>query len=713
MSRHVLVVTNSAFDSPAIPTLPGVDADRVAVVQTLSDPRYGVTDKPVREAHNYTKGALLDTIGGLLQSLEPDDQFLMYFAGHGAPIASSEFGFYCRDTVPDALSLTALTYGSVLRLMGQWGRGRGIVVFDTCHSEAAVAGGAGRRSTAGDTASAVPVDVGEGMVLVWSAMSREDAYERPDGGVFTGALLDSIRTGAGVPLDQKFVWPVEAVEYVRRGYRQSGRVSSWPGCRASGDVSSLYLSVNPRYDGRRESTERARTPAGNWIAAHTTNLSTGSEAIARLRRLAADVSSAAVHPAERRPPSWPENIYRSVDEKEWICVTTLSKDDVIGCSIFNATSAMLLSAAAISACLSWWAFGCLCLGIACIASHFRYRYLMRTLFQHRLRNFLLFTRDGLLHYSNGVIEAFLWNNYIDLSVVRMHHNSHIKIQFADNVSFTVKWNEFEPPLWGNRSSVVKGVEWARHYYDKILEEEVVGPADGWFNRAALAVGVSSYQSLPALRSSQADARSFAKLFESTTNSVAVLESPPTRDEFTRALVLQTRDAASLLLFFSGHGIAVGPELYLAFGRTDPARLEESGFPVSAFRHFLAERRLTRLTIVLDCCYSGVGGLAVGVDATCWAPTLTAITAGEHDIAIIASSGHTQESYANGQSSFFTQAIVRNTYAALAAGKRATVGEVFLGLAEEVRQAAKRLWSESTTTIVRCRRGNADGVGRTF
>lgn len=99
--------------------------------------------------------------------------------------------------------------------------------------------------------------------------------------------------------------------------------------------------------------------------------------------------------------------------------------------------------------------------------------------------------------------------------------------------------------------------------------------------------------------------------------VAVIKSP-TLDEVKKELRLFLREIKRgdvAIFYFSGHGMRNDDgDLFLCFTDTDEADLELTALNISQLSDVLKAKRLNRVLVVLDCCYSGAAGAQLTKDS---------------------------------------------------------------------------------------------------
>ena len=186
-------------------------ADARAMAEVLGEDGYQVH----LVADQASEAEFLDTLSDATRTLQREDVFVLYFAGHaqlvpGAGPHGLELLFSDHEGVGDGLGLQELEE----RLSGLASRQR-VVVLDTCYSERSQQLLASLR---GAEPSWTPPDVGELDVWIYSAAPQQSAQEDADlgHGVFTHYLLEALKGEADVDGDGS-VGVLEAYNWV--GFR--------------------------------------------------------------------------------------------------------------------------------------------------------------------------------------------------------------------------------------------------------------------------------------------------------------------------------------------------------------------------------------------------------------------------------------------------------------------------------------------------------------
>ncbi len=152
-------------------------------------------DIPKLLSQNPTKEEIMSALDDFTRSADknPEDIYMVFFAGHGEADKKGMYHFIPSDFVRDRISSTAI---SSTELMGYFDKIKGklLVFLDTC-----VAGRIGERSRGigGEYTKVINELISaEKGVVVFAASGKEQLSEEHDalkGGVFTTALLEALR----------------------------------------------------------------------------------------------------------------------------------------------------------------------------------------------------------------------------------------------------------------------------------------------------------------------------------------------------------------------------------------------------------------------------------------------------------------------------------------------------------------------------------------
>jgi uncharacterized caspase-like protein len=206
--RLALVVAIDRYDDAALHQLAAPGADAEALAGVLGDPALGGFE--VEELRNPTSSALAERVERTLTGRHPSDLVLLHFSGHGLKDDAGELHLAATNTVPGLLGSTAVDAAWVSRVMQRSRAQRVVLLLDCCYGGAFERGLIRRADSAidvGDQFSQRQLGEGRGRVVITASTAMEYAFEDAElaGGesvrpsVFTGALVDGIRTGEADP----------------------------------------------------------------------------------------------------------------------------------------------------------------------------------------------------------------------------------------------------------------------------------------------------------------------------------------------------------------------------------------------------------------------------------------------------------------------------------------------------------------------------------
>lgn len=150
-----------------------------------------------------------------------------------------------------------------------------------------------------------------------------------------------------------------------------------------------------------------------------------------------------------------------------------------------------------------------------------------------------------------------------------------------------------------------------------LGSEPTSPGEG--PKQALVIGVNSYANAPDLEFASSDAQAIGDTLNDLGYGVTfVIDSSCSMTSTTRQIrsTIETwlealEPQTMAVISFSGHGVTVGDELYLAGRDFDPLSPTATGIPVTDIVHRMEQSNARSKLLLLDACRSGLGraGLA--------------------------------------------------------------------------------------------------------
>lgn len=251
--RLALVITVDRYDDPGLRELAAPAADAEALADVLGDPDLGGFEMQL--LHNPTSWMTNERVEGLLADRQPADLVLLHFSCHGLKDIDGELYLAATNTVPERLASTAVESAWINRVMQRSRAQRVVLLLDCCYGGAfergvLVRGGGG--IDVGDQFRPDHLSESRGRVVITASTAMEYAFEgseisggKPAGpSVFTGALVDGIRTGQAdrdrdglVGLDELYDYVYDRVKH----YSPQQTPCKWEfGLRGE-----LYMARNP------------------------------------------------------------------------------------------------------------------------------------------------------------------------------------------------------------------------------------------------------------------------------------------------------------------------------------------------------------------------------------------------------------------------------------------------------------------------------------
>ena len=235
--RSAFVVGCGQFIDSSIHTLSYALNDANEFHSVITDSKLGDADRESSILlQNPPREDLLRKMGSFLEKLKPQDEFIIYFAGHGWRLPSGQWAFLCNDSNPKSAALTTFAYSDLKRLISGKDRKRGILIFDTCFARSADSVLRGLRER-GEFAGMQPEPPQEGIVTIWACGAAELTFEKSGHGLLSAWLLKAIRGGAGLGPNIEFLGTGDAVSWIRTQLAAAHMSEPlWPSFRAAGDT---------------------------------------------------------------------------------------------------------------------------------------------------------------------------------------------------------------------------------------------------------------------------------------------------------------------------------------------------------------------------------------------------------------------------------------------------------------------------------------------
>lgn len=252
--RIALVVATDHYDDPGLRRLASPAADAVALAETLGDEALGGFEVDI--LRDATASEINERVEEILNDRDTSDLVLLHFSCHGLKDDSGELYLAARNTLPRRLASTAVDAALVDRLMRRSRAQRVVLLLDCCYGGAFERGMLAREGGSvdvGDRFSQTHLGGGRGRAVITASGSMEFAFEggelsrsaEPSPSIFTGAVVEGIRTGAADRDQDGQVGLDELYDYVyaRVGEQTPNQTPRKWEFDLQGD---LYIARNPR-----------------------------------------------------------------------------------------------------------------------------------------------------------------------------------------------------------------------------------------------------------------------------------------------------------------------------------------------------------------------------------------------------------------------------------------------------------------------------------
>lgn len=216
--RTALIVANARYVDPKLQGLRAPVDDAQALADVLSDPRIG--DFDVELLVDQSEPTIRRRVAAFFANRNPEDTLLLHFSCHGLKDDNGDLYFAASDTEITSLDATGLPAEFVHRQMTKSRSRRIVLLLDCCYS-GAFGEGLNRRAD-----SSIDLEgrfEGRGRTVLTASSAMEYAFEgrslTVDEGtpsIFTGAVVEGLRTGAADLGGDGYVSVEELYDYVYR-----------------------------------------------------------------------------------------------------------------------------------------------------------------------------------------------------------------------------------------------------------------------------------------------------------------------------------------------------------------------------------------------------------------------------------------------------------------------------------------------------------------
>lgn len=267
--RLGLVVATGRYADPGLRRLRAPARDAAELGDLLADP--GIGGFEVTVLRDATAHRIRLAVEDFLAERSPDDLVLLYLSCHGLVDLRRRLYFAATDTRKERLAATGVEAQWVLDQLEDCRARRQVVLLDCCFSGAFAHGAKGAESD--DVALGERLlGHGRGRVVLTASRASEYSFEgeplpgaSSHGSVFTGALVEGLRSGAAdsdgdgwVSVDDAYAYAFERVR--RQGGRQTPQRWLYG---AEGSIVLARSPAGPRPDASspHDGSERPPVPA--------------------------------------------------------------------------------------------------------------------------------------------------------------------------------------------------------------------------------------------------------------------------------------------------------------------------------------------------------------------------------------------------------------------------------------------------------------------
>ncbi|MEY8040026.1 AAA domain-containing protein [Saccharopolyspora cebuensis] len=229
LRRRALLVHTETYQDDRFSALPSTRADTWQLRQVLEHRNIGAFDS-VRVVGDLRADDMRAEIAEFLESCDPDELALLYLTGHGARTSQTtgEFHFVAADTDHDRISQTGVSAGFVNERLEECCAPHKVAVLDCCFSGGFALGLRTADHAPGAAKSAASPLHSRGVYVLSSSGPSEESFSGPgaeDGptpSVFTGAVVEALRTGKAAKDGSGTVSVDDLIDHVTRQLRGRG-----------------------------------------------------------------------------------------------------------------------------------------------------------------------------------------------------------------------------------------------------------------------------------------------------------------------------------------------------------------------------------------------------------------------------------------------------------------------------------------------------------
>lgn len=229
LRRRALLIHTETYQNERFEDLPSTRADTWQMQQVLAHRNIGAFE--ARVVGDLAADEMRAEIAEFLESCEQDELALLYLSGHGARAhaTTGEFYFVAADTDYDRVAETGVSAGFVNERLEECWAPQKVAMLDCCLSGGFTLGFRTADGPEGATKSAAATPLNSRGVYVLSSsgpmeesFSGSDTPDGPNPSVFTGAVVEALRTGRAATDASGNVSVEDLIEHVTRQLRGRG-----------------------------------------------------------------------------------------------------------------------------------------------------------------------------------------------------------------------------------------------------------------------------------------------------------------------------------------------------------------------------------------------------------------------------------------------------------------------------------------------------------
>jgi uncharacterized caspase-like protein len=251
--KRALLIGINEYDNPGFDKLNYAAEDANDIYRTLTDKEIGGFDQDdvILLVDNPTRTDLEKNLSTILKNTQPDDLFLMYFAGHGKLDKSGKLCLATRDTQVENLRITSVPLDNIIGMIEETRCKNTVFIIDSCYSGAAEESYRGGAPVPNE--SFADFASGPGKIIISASQTFGGARESKDlgHGVFTHYLVKGLE-GEADDGENPYISIDNLYEYISEKVKAKTNNSQEPKKWPENGENGVFLAKSTKHKKRIE-----------------------------------------------------------------------------------------------------------------------------------------------------------------------------------------------------------------------------------------------------------------------------------------------------------------------------------------------------------------------------------------------------------------------------------------------------------------------------